>query len=244
MAVDHALAASLPAGRGWLRFYRWARPTVSLGRHEPGRGLWDPARLDAAGVDLVRRPTGGRAVLHDRELTYAVVVQGWGAGSMRALYGTVNRALVAGLRALGVPAELAPRAGRMAPPDAGPCFDRPAEGEVVVGGRKLVGSAQVRLEGRLLQHGSVLLGDDQRRLADLLGGAAVGAPPPGPSVASLGEWLDPLPAPAELAEVLAGALRAELGGHWHPADTEPTLDAGLVTRLEDRYRSPEWTWRC
>lgn len=244
MAVDHALAASVPDGRGWVRFYRWSRPTVSLGRHEPGRGRWDPGRLAEAGVDLVRRPTGGRAVLHHRELTYSVVVRGWGAGSMRALYGAVNRALVVGLRSLGVPAELAPRTGRADPPDAGPCFERPAEGEVVVGGRKLVGSAQVRLEGRLLQHGSLLVGDDQHRLPELVGDGGSATDGPTPTVTSLDEWLDPVPAVSELARVLGRAFRAELGGHWHPADTRPTLDAALLARLEDHYRSPDWTFRC
>ncbi len=244
MAVDHALAASVPDGRGWVRFYRWSRPTVSLGRHEPGRGRWDPQRLAAAGIDLVRRPTGGRAVLHHRELTYSVVVRGWGAGSMRALYGAVNRALVEGLRSVGVPAELAPRTGRADPPDAGPCFERPAEGEVMVGGRKLVGSAQVRLEGRLLQHGSVLLADDQRRLPELAGEIDPGEAASTPSVTSLEDWLDPVPPVDELARVLGSALRAELGGHWHAADTRPTLDAALLARLEDHYRSLDWTFRC
>lgn len=243
MALDHALAVSLSEGAGAVRFYRWDRPTVSLGRHEPGRGRWDPARLEARGVGLVRRPTGGRAVLHHRELTYAVVLEGWGAGSMRALYAAVNRGLVAGLRSLGVAADTAPRVGPEAAPDAGPCFERPAEGEVVVGGRKLVGSAQVRIEGRLLQHGSVLIGNDQLLLADL---SAAGDPDPTAvaGVTCLADWLDPVPDTGHLAEVLGCALETELGGHWHPADTEPTLDADLVARLEDHYRSPGWTWRC
>ena len=239
MARDHAEALSLPPGRGVVRFYRWSSPTLSLGRNEPSRDRWDPRRLDAAGVDVVRRPTGGRAVLHHRELTYAVVVPAEGPGSMRSLYETVNRGLAAGLRDLGVPAERAPRTGTPPGPGAGPCFHRPAEGEVVAGGRKLVGSAQVRLEGRLLQHGSILLADDQGRLAELGGDAGATSP----EVTSLASWIDPLPSRERLIAALSTALAAALGGDWHRGDPAPTLDETLLARLERHYRSPSWTWR-
>src|SRR5690606_669373 len=103
------------------------------------------------------RPTGGREVLHDRELTYAVVVPLRAFGGLRALHRLVNGALVEALRSLGVAADLAPPDGRALRPDAGPCFGGPAEGEVTVGGRKLIGSAQVRVGGAVLQHGSLRL---------------------------------------------------------------------------------------
>lgn len=241
MARDHALALGLEPGDGVLRFYRWRRPTLSLGRHEPARPRWSPERLAAHGIDVVRRPTGGRAVLHDRELTYAVAVHAGGPGSMRELYGTVNGALVSGLRALGVPAEPARVPGRAASPDEGPCFGTPADGEVMAGGRKLVGSAQVRIEGRLLQHGSILLADDQARLHELRDDA----PSPGGSRGGTGldRWIDPVPGPEVLARVLADALRDALGGDWHRAGTAPTLDPAVVERLEAHYRTPTWTWR-
>lgn len=242
MAVDHALAVSLPPETGVLRFYRWAVPTLSFGRNEPTEGRWSRAALDSEGVGVVRRPTGGRAVLHHRELTYAVVVPAGGPGSMRALYRGVNAALVRGLRALGVAAELAPRRARAASPDAGPCFERPAEGEVVAGGAKLVGSAQVRLEGRLLQHGSILLADDQQRLGGLAAEPAVASAPDG-AVTSLEGCLGRVPEVAELIDVLRPALAEGLGGDWHCADTEHTLGQSLLTRLEAHYRSPTWIWR-
>lgn len=240
MAVDHGLATTLPEGCGRLRFYQWSRPTVSLGRNEPAAGLWDRARMGAAGVDLVRRPTGGRAVFHHRELTYAVIVPAGGPGSMRSLYHTVNRALVNAFRGLGVAASCAPRKERAAPLDAGPCFEVPAEGEVVVEGRKLVGSAQVRLEGRLLQHGSVLIGNDQPRLADF--GPPFAAPVPG-GITSLEEWLSSPLTPERLGAALRPAFEAELGGDWHCADTHVTLGESLRTRLEAHYRSSTWSWR-
>lgn len=240
MAIDHAHALTLPEGEGVVRFYRWVRPTLSLGRNELAAGRWRTGRLTAEGVDVVRRPTGGRAVLHDAELTYAVVVAAGGPGSMRALYDRVNRALVAGLRSLGVAATRAAGGGAAARPDAGPCFARPADGEVVVGGRKLVGSAQVRLEGRLLQHGSILLDEGQHRVATLLAEPSL---PPVEGVTSLAEWLDEVPPIERLVAVLTDALAEELGGDWPAADTGLTLSAPLLDRLETLYGSPAWTWR-
>jgi lipoate-protein ligase A len=241
MARDHALAESLEAGHALLRFYTWARPTVSLGRNEPGRGLWDLDRLAVEGIDLVRRPTGGRAVFHHRELTYAVVAPAEGPGSMRALYRSVNDALVVGLARFGVPAVLAPRRGRAASPGAGPCFREPAEGEIVVEGRKLVGSAQVRLGHTLLQHGSLLVEDDQDRLHLLQRGPRT--PGLDVGVTCLADWVDVLPDMAQLANTLASVFSEVIPGDWHALEGGPNLNDALESRLEAHYRSPEWTWR-
>ena len=151
MAVDHALAACLSPGEAVLRIYRWSGPTVSFGRNEPAHDRYGPALGRDAGIEFVRRPTGGRAVLHDRELTYAAVLPGPSRGGLKAAYGLINRGLVEALSSLGVPAQMAAGRGPPAGPDSGPCFDEPAPGEVTVAGRKLVGSAQARLEGALLQ---------------------------------------------------------------------------------------------
>lgn len=241
MARDHALAEALGEGCGLLRFYSWSRPTVSLGRNEPGRGRWDPARLEAEGVDLVRRPTGGRAVLHDRELTYAVVAPVEGAGSMRTLYRAINEAIVVGLQRLGVPAALAPRRGPTPSPAAGPCFLEPAEGEVVAGGRKLVGSAQVRLRHSLLQHGSILVEDDQDRLRTLQGISR--SPQSEAGITCLAEWLDLPIDRGRLVRTLAEAFATVVPGDWHVLEGAPNLNEALESRLEAHYRSPEWTWR-
>ena len=160
MAVDHALAETVEPDAGWLRLYRWVRPTLSLGRNEPAADVYDFARAGRLGIDVVRRPTGGRGVLHDAELTYAVVAPVAAAGRLRAAYAVVHAGLAAGLRALGADARLA--AGMATgPPRAGACFDATAGGEVVVGGRKLTGSAQARIGRALLQHGSVLIDGTQ-----------------------------------------------------------------------------------
>src|SRR5688500_8057100 len=167
MAIDHALFESVQNGAPpTLRFYRWDPPCLSLGRNQPARVAM--SELRQRGLDLVRRPTGGLAVLHDRELTYSVCVRVDQLGSPRAAYAVINRALLGGLVRFGVPAESAgENTSAAAFRRAGSCFAGTAPGEVGVRGRKLIGSAQ-RCERRtILQHGSILLGGDQT-LADEL----------------------------------------------------------------------------
>lgn len=241
MALDHALALQRRRGEGVLRLYGWSRPTVSFGRNEPARGLYDPEAADREGVGFVRRPTGGRVVLHDDELTYAVAapIRGW--GGLRDAYRAINRGLVRGLRLLGVEATLADAPdGREAPLSAGPCFQLPAEGEVAAGSRKLVGSAQARVEHSLLQHGSLLLSGSQDALARIgpEATAEAGAPP-----TTLRSLLGDVPPRAQLVEGLVQGLCDVLEGRWRwvegPADEEREAARSLLSR----YGSPEWTWR-
>lgn len=247
MARDHALALALPEGAAALRFYRWRRPTLSLGRNEPARSRTGPRPLAQAGVDVVRRPTGGRAVLHHRELTYAVVLPLRALGGVRETYRRINRGLVAGLGALGVPVGLSGADAPVLPPDAGPCFRVPAPGEVTAGGGKLVGSAQARIGGALLQHGSLLLHDDQGRLPELLGSGPDGVPGEGalPSGAvSLSALVAELPEVDSLVAALTRGLASELGGDWPAAPGGATfVPPALEREWVARYRDPSWTWR-
>ena len=234
MARDHALALSLVPGSAALRLYRWERPTLSLGRNEPARGNYDSAVLQRAGVDVVRRPTGGRAVLHWRELTYAVAVPATPLGGARAAYGWINICLAEGLASLGIPAEIAPEPHEPTSLRAGPCFQVAAGGEVTAGGRKLVGSAQVRVRNVLLQHGSILVADDQGLLAGLGGGVVRAIDRP----ATLESLLGRRPADGELEGAVLGAFRRA------GADLkEGTPSSGTVAELEELYRSDAWTWR-
>jgi lipoate-protein ligase A len=202
-------------------------------------GRYAPLREASPGVPWVRRPTGGRAVLHDEELTYAVVAPHRSLGGPRRAYREINTGLVKALRALGVPADLATSSGA-APPDAGPCFDRPETGEVVVGGRKLVGSAQVRVREALLQHGSIRLGRGARLLERRP--SSGGEEPPG--AVSLSELLERAPTWDCVAEALIGALSAQLPGTWESNSRRDALvDPDLEIRFLQLYESPEWTQR-
>jgi lipoate-protein ligase A len=237
MALDQALLErSERTGERWLRLYQWSPHCLSFGRHEPAARRYDRTRISSLGLDVVRRPTGGRAVWHGRELTYALAAPSRGLGDLRETYLAIHCMLAGALRRLGVEAELAVR-GEPAGVDAGACFARPAGGEVLVGGRKVIGSAQVREGDALLQHGSVLLGDDQSMVADVTLGAA-----PRDLAAPLAELLGrPVPA-AEMAEAVAGAAEEFWGGRWERREADEELHARAGAHAL-RFRSEEWTWR-
>lgn len=163
MECDMALLAQVAGGaRPALRCYRWGSPTLSLGRFQSDDEV-DHDACRRLGVSVVRRPTGGRALLHGSDLTYAVAIpRPEGApGSVDAVYCTLAGALIAGLARLGVDAAIArhdraARHGARLP--AGPvCFTSMQGADLRVGDRKLCGSAQMRRGGAVLQHGSILL---------------------------------------------------------------------------------------
>ncbi|HLZ44216.1 MAG TPA: hypothetical protein VKQ05_00890 [Gemmatimonadales bacterium] len=163
MAIDEGLLEKVARdGGAYLRFYRWNPPTLSLGRNQP---------ITISGVPIVRRPTGGQAVWHDDEVTYAVVAPIESFGSLRKAYCEIHTRLARALRSLGADAALAP-AHPPIRPSAHPssCFAFPVGGEILVHGKKLVGSAQVRRRNAFLQHGSILLGGSQQHVGDA-GGA-------------------------------------------------------------------------
>jgi lipoyl(octanoyl) transferase len=167
MAVDDALLAEAGrTGGAFLRLYRFDPPCLSFGRNEPARVRYDREAIAGLGLDVVRRPTGGRAVWHAHEVTYAVAapIAAFGRGSLRDSYIAIHARLAAALRALGVPATLASDRMTDGGSDgwtAGPCFATSVGGEILAGGRKLVGSAQVRHGTAFLQHGSILLAGSQ-----------------------------------------------------------------------------------
>jgi lipoyl(octanoyl) transferase len=171
MAADTALLAAVRDGRSApvLRFYRWTPPCVTLGRFQPAEGN---VRLDACarlGYDVVQRPTGGRAILHDHEVTFSIVVReadlpGAGANIMEG-YRALAAPLLHALRALGLPAELVDHRSTVRASDlpsvsavGNPaCFAAKARCDVMIGGRKIIGSAQMRRDGVILQQNSLPL---------------------------------------------------------------------------------------
>lgn len=240
MAVDEALMESVrEGGAPVLRFYRWEPRCLSFGRNQPAVGWYDREGIAALGLDVVRRPTGGRAVVHARELTYAVVVGDHTLGGPRESYRSINRALAAGLRRLGLDVRLHASAGmRAMVPSTHPCFEEPGEGEVVVGGRKLVGSAQWRRSGVLLQHGSLLLADDQQLLASVTQNGR----PPGPPPATLADYFGELPSWATLTAALLAGWAEVLGTEPQPSELSST-ELARARELERKHQDPEWIWR-
>ncbi len=233
MALDHALAETLGPGQAVLRLYEWAEPTVSLGRNEPALARWGPGRPAEDPVPVaafVRRPTGGRAVLHRGELTYAALLPDRAFGGPRAAYAALSEALVAGLGLLGIDVALA-EGGAVLRPDAGPCFDAPAPGEVVAGGGKLVGSAQARLGGALLQHGAILIEEDQA----VLGSSSAARP--------LRSLLKTATVSDVREAVVEGFRRRFADATWCPGEHHETVMAAADRWEAERYRDHAWTWR-
>lgn len=241
MALDEALMARAVATGEWvMRVYGWTRPTLSLGRNQRAAGLYDPDAIARAGVDVVRRPTGGRGLLHDAEVTYSVTGPTAGAGSLREVYERINGVLLHALRTLGVDATIAgPRDGaRSLPPGAAPCFDVPAPGELMAAGRKLVGSAQWRDGDSLLQHGSIIVDGDQRLVSDLLREPTPAPPAP----ATLRDLLGQAPRLESVAEALFDAVRTLEDPDASSYREIDTLVAASQTFCA-HHRDPAWIWR-
>jgi lipoate-protein ligase A len=173
MAVDEAILEA--AGRGdvppTLRLYAWQPPCLSLGHAQPFTDV-DVPRLRQRGWDLVRRPTGGRAILHTDELTYSVIApvgEPRLAGGVLESYHRLAQGLLAALRSLGLPVGMQAHAGAAENGGANPvCFEVPSIYEITVQGKKLVGSAQARRKQGVLQHGSLPLGGDLTRITHAL----------------------------------------------------------------------------
>jgi lipoate-protein ligase A len=175
MAADlHLLSLCENRPAVFVRIYTWERPTITLGMAEKPGETFDRAALAREKVAWIRRPTGGRSVLHDGDITYSCMfasgIGGMGATLMET-YKVISDCLMAGLTRAGVACNASD-----SPPDSHmsthraklPCFLSPNRHEIMASGRKLVGSAQKRTAGAVLQHGSIPLTPAFRRLPDFL----------------------------------------------------------------------------
>ena len=230
MARDQAMLDHAEVEGGLLlRLYQWNPPCLSFGRNESVLKRYDRLEIERRDLDVVRRPTGGRAVWHEHEVTYAVAGRVAQFGSLSAAYCAIHQFLAAALRRLGAEVTLA---NKTPIPGLSPggCFSAPVGGEIMFGNRKVVGSAQLRQGDAFLQHGSILLQGTQEivsRVSHLLG--------PVGGESSLAYALGR----AVSFDEVAGAIMEESGAE--PAETE-WLDRAAATHVP-HFRSPEWTWR-
>lgn len=234
MAVDHALVEARDEGRtrvDTIRLYRFRPACLTLGRGQPAEAVRDRARLAAEGVDVVRRPTGGGAVLHDDDLTYAVVgaEDGRFPGSILGVYHLISEILAEALRSVGARSLAPAPTGRPSSRPAS-CFAALSPHELGVEGRKLVGSAQLRRRRAFLQHGSILLSADPGRIARALGPEA-GSPPIG-----LDEAAGRRVPEEELVRTLVAAFEARLG----PLEAAGLTEAEAVRAAELERRRYRW----
>jgi lipoate-protein ligase A len=229
MARDVAILEAVSAGETspTLRLYGWRPPCLTLGRHQ-GVEAADLEFCRREGIDVVRRPTGGRALLHHLELTYAVVAPLGTRTLPRALqdaYRQICGALVQAMQSLGVEAELTGGEVNLelpGPRTTIPCFEAPAGGEVVVRGRKLVGSAMRAHAGTILQHGAIVLDWDGRLQAGSMGLADDSGLRP--HITTLRHELGRLPGRREVHDAVVAAFSDGLGG---------AFEAGALTAGEE-----------
>jgi len=220
MAIDQAIAEACAAGDSppTLRFYQWNPPAITIGRHQDAAKI-DHDRTAELGYEIVRRSTGGRAILHIDELTYSVAASKEHPlmqGGVMDSYLRISNALVAGLRNLNVAAEKAEADVRAGKDISAACFEVPSAYEISVGQRKLLGSAQSRRAGYVLQHGTLPLTGDIKRLVSILA-------LPTAEKDALAEQL------ADRACTLAYALQVD--------DESPQLHFGVVaTAIRDGFR--------
>ncbi|MBO8171262.1 MAG: lipoate--protein ligase family protein [Bacillaceae bacterium] len=178
MAIDEAILVQHSKGEvpPTVRFYTWEPSSLSIGYFQEVEKEVDMDQVRAHGLGFVRRPTGGRAVLHDTELTYSVVVSEQHPAfppSVIESYQVISRGLMEGFRELGLNAEMVTvQPGKhqqsLKKPQSAVCFDTPSWYELVVEGKKVAGSAQTRQNGTILQHGAILLDMDVDLLFDVL----------------------------------------------------------------------------
>lgn len=236
MAIDLGLMEVAAAGSlGIIRLYQWAPHCLSFGCHEPALRRYDRDAIEALGIDVVRRPTGGRAVWHAHELTYAVAAPDGALGTLREAYLRIHEALATAVRSMGAPASLAPAPAAATGLEAGACFSAAVGGEVTAHGAKLLGSAQLRRDGGMLQHGSLLLDGDQSLVARLGGHADPGVMTLRRALGRDVSWEDAaLAIERDAVPHLAG--RPTAGA----ADPAPFLAAAA---RHGQFTDPEWTWR-
>jgi len=256
MAIDEAILHAIADGKGrpTLRFYQWAPPCLSLGYNQPYAHV-DEAACLRLGYTWVRRPTGGRAILHCDELTYSVIAaadEPRVAGGIVESYRRLSAGLLAGLRILGAAAFQAQEEKIVNPQSGAACFDTPSNYEIVAGGKKLIGSAQMRRRGVILQHGALPLTGDLDRIFTCLrpsedgSAGAEGAHPRGSLREYAGTLEQALGRPIsfeEAAAALAEGFERALNLRLEPGELTDD-ERKLVDRLcLTQYGSAEWNRR-
>lgn len=233
MAVDCALVDwSGRTGTAILRLYRWREDTLSLGANEAATRTWHRAALERDGIACVRRPSGGRGVWHaDSDLTYAWSGPAGGPAGVRQRYRDLHDRLAAAISRCGVVTALAAAPLRSPGLESGACFDAAVGGEILIHGRKRVGSAQKVIGSMLLQHGAIALGAGEAggRYRLVQHGTAHSSQD--------GPILDAV----QVADAVLDS--------WSREGAE-AIESGAIDEIvaasrthEARFRDPEWTWR-
>jgi lipoyl(octanoyl) transferase len=252
MAVDEAILERVGAGESLptLRLYAWDPPCLSLGQAQAFADV-DSARLAASHWQVVRRPTGGRAILHTDELTYSVCAppdEGRVAGSILDSYQRLAGALLGALTSLGLAVQMQENAGAGQAAPNPVCFEVPSAFELTVNGRKLIGSAQARRREGVLQHGSLPLSGDLARITQAL----VFADETARQATARRLLRRATTLEAALGRPVSWEAAAQAFLHGFESTLDLTFESGELERAEalraeslvrEKYDHPEWTRR-
>ena len=247
MATDWALLEhAAENGMTTMRMYGWKPYCISLGYNQSSDCI-DSNKCRENGIDIVRRPTGGRAVLHAEEVTYSVIIPEKNSSSYKsigAIYNYISRGLARGIQKLCVPANLKKRSLDMAShyrtQFSVSCFSAAARHEVLVDGKKLVGSAQRRLSQGVLQHGSILTGDAHQTLPEYLKDAGKAdilklKDHMRKKTVSLGSYLEREVNYSEVADAVKQGMEEELGITFKEAELTESEKA-MIPDYRERFK--------
>jgi len=251
MSVDEGILEAVTQGLSptTLRLYAWEPPCLSLGYAQPF-GDVDGASLSSLGWDVVRRPTGGRAILHTDELTYSVIGLQQDpnlSGTVLESYQRLSAALLKALEILGVfaYAEADHSLAQGSDPQGPICFEVPSNYEITVDGKKVIGSAQARKKGGVLQHGSLPLKGDLARITSALSlstderqSAALRVHA---RAATMEEILGYAPSWEKAAEAFQHAFESALNLELHPSGLSPWEEKRVQELVRDKYANQDWT---
>lgn len=252
MAVDEAILEH--AGRNesppTLRLYAWQPACLSLGYAQPYADV-DEAGLAAHGWEVVRRPTGGRAILHTDELTYSVSTapaEPLMAGTVLESYNRIARALVKACHNLGLPAAMEEHSPPVETAKGAVCFEVPSAYEIVLNGKKLIGSAQARKREGILQHGSLPLHGDLTRILQALAfndqaKRESAAPRLLQRATTAQAHLGQVIAWETAAQALVRAFQHELGLTFARGELSAQEKARTEDLLQTKYAHPNWARR-
>ena len=250
MAIDFMLAQtkhSTPI----LRFYGWQPYAISLGYHQK-RDWLDFTRVQEDGFELVRRPTGGRAILHGEELTYSVILPATislAKENTQTIHNRISRGLAAGLRQLGLPAELRKvstdlRRHYRQNRTSATCFSSTTKHEIQIHGKKVVGSAQRKFRHAVLQHGSILIGPVHRQIAEFTRGSEKFRDRMTETLrektTELESCTDDQIPPEELAGSVTNGFRSELGCVFYLSELRPAELEESIQYLQKFTCAPDY----
>jgi len=250
MAIDEAIfhVCQRQEGCPILRFYGWERPSVSVGYFQNVVREINVEFCRQSDIPFVRRPTGGKAVLHENDLTYAVVARQTHplfCGGLLRTYQAVSECIAAGLAHIGIAADMFEegRSAEAAGYEA-MCFSAPSQYELLVDEKKICGSAQVRSKGAFLQHGSLLLDFDPLRTCRVLGTREeepeAEASALNDTVTSVREFVQGHIGRGKLSSLLAAGFEEHLGVRLVEGRLTPEEETVKKKLLERKYRTNRW----